>query len=113
MVTPQETEVIEKIEVDGGEVTITKEPIPETQYCDLLVACKCGETCTIGKGIEGGLQLVIVPKEESYVLLHCNKCLAELKLYLVPGEKPDKQDFEITEVKNEDVSQENKSEESL
>jgi hypothetical protein len=137
-----ETEVVEKIEVEGGDITITKEPIqeepiPEIHYCDLIISCKCGEVKKIGKGIEGGLQLVIVPREDSYILLHCDKCNSELKLHLVDGEKPEEGDnkiielltdeetakkiaenpnvevLESTTIENEDVSQENKSEESL
>ena len=128
------TEAIEKDGVVIGEVTMeyippTKKnkkkvvespPEPKINYCDLHIVCqKCGSDQTIGKGIEGGLQLIIVPQEDSYIQLTCDKCDASLRLLLTPGEAPVIPDFEIVDTTNEvtktseDVSQENKSEESL
>ena len=140
------TEVIEKDGVPIGEVTteyipptkeylknkkiknkkepVIEEPIPEPKinYCDLHIVCqKCGSDQTIGKGIEGGLQLIIVPQEDSFVQLNCDKCETSIRLLLVPGEAPtdnesndSKEDFKVVDTTvNEDVPQENKQEESL
>ena len=112
------TEIIEKDGVPIGEVEMeyippTKkskkqvviEPAePKINYCDLHIICqKCGRDQTIGKGLEGGLQIVIVPQEDSFVQLNCDKCDTSIKLQLILGEPPT----------SEDVPQENKSEESL
>jgi hypothetical protein len=102
---PEEKEVINMI------------PTPEMHFCDLHIICqKCGSDQTIGKGLEGGLQLVIVPKEDSFIQLTCDKCDASLRLILVPGEAPEPTaSVEIKEETkiDEDVPQENKQEESL
>jgi transcription elongation factor Elf1 len=133
------TEVIEKDGVPIGEVTmeyipptkeylknkkiknkkepVIEEPIPEPKinYCDLHIVCqKCGSDQTIGKGIEGGLQLIIVPQEDSFVQLNCDKCETSIRLLLVPGEAPVEEDFKVVDTTiNEDIPQENKQEESL
>ena len=133
------TEVIEKDGVQIGEVTMeyippTEEylknkkkkkkeaqpepepqPEPKINYCDLHIICqKCGSDQTIGKGIEGGLQLIIVPQEDSFVQLNCDKCETSIKLQLVPGEAPTEEDFKVVDTTiNEDIPQENKQEESL
>jgi hypothetical protein len=133
------TEVIEKDGVPIGEVTteyipptkeylknkkiknkkepVIEEPIPEPKinYCDLHIVCqKCGSDQTIGKGIEGGLQLIIVPQEDSFVQLNCDKCETSIRLLLVPGEAPTEEDLKVVDTTiNEDVPQENKPEESL
>ena len=133
------TEVIEKDGVQIGEVTMeyippTEEylknkkkkkkeaqpepepqPEPEIHYCDLHIICqKCGSDQTIGKGIEGGLQLIIVPQEDSFVQLNCDKCETSIRLLLVPGEAPIEEDFKVVDTTiNEDIPQENKQEESL
>jgi hypothetical protein len=92
-------------------------PTPETNYCDLHIICqKCGSDQTIGKGLEGGLQLVIVPKDDSFIQLTCDKCEASLRLILIPGEAPETKEETLTSEEpkiNEDVPQENKQEESL
>lgn len=105
VVTPETEEVINMV------------PTPEMNYCDLHIICqKCGSDQTIGKGLEGGLQLVIVPKEDSFIQLTCDKCDASLRLILVPAEAPEVKEVTITSEEtqiNEDVPQENKQEESL
>jgi hypothetical protein len=87
---------------------------PKINYCDLHMVCqKCKLDRTIGKGIEGGLQLIIVPQEESFIELSCSKCDTSIRLLLTLGEAPVTPDFEIVDTTDEDVSQENKSKESL
>jgi hypothetical protein len=95
-----------------GKATATEERIEfkeDKQYFDLILECKCGEQRTVGRGLGGGVQLVIMPEED--LPLHCLKCDALIKIRLLPGEKP----VETTAVKetNEDVQEENKPEESL
>ena len=91
------------------------QPEPKINYCDLHIICqKCGSDQTIGKGIEGGLQLIIVPQEDSFVQLNCDKCETSIKLQLVPGEAPTEEDLKVVDTTvNEDIPQENKQEESL
>lgn len=124
------TEVIEKDGKILGEVTkeyipptkkskkkAVEEPQPEPKinYCDLHIVCqKCGSDQTIGKGIEGGLQLIIVPQEDSFIQLNCDKCETSIRLLLVPGEAPAEEDFKVEDTTvDENIQETNKQEKSL
>jgi len=124
------TEVIEKDGEILGEVTqeyipptkknkkqavAEPQPEPKINYCDLHIVCqKCGSDQTIGKGIEGGLQLIIVPQDDSFIQLNCDKCETSIRLLLVPGEAPAEEDFKVEDTTvDENIQETNKQEKSL
>jgi hypothetical protein len=97
-----------------------KEEVPGVkswQYGDLAVVCKCGRTQIMKKGIEYGIQLVLTNREDSFVLLKCDECEAEIALRFIEGEKPAEEEVVIEpvieETVNEGVQEENKQEQSL
>jgi hypothetical protein len=98
---------VKEVEVDN---------VKSWQYGDLAVVCKCGSTKIMKKGIEYGIQLVLVNREDSFILLKCDTCGAELGLRFLEGEKP--AEVEVTEpiieeIVNEGVQEEDKQEQSL
>jgi transcription elongation factor Elf1 len=66
-----------------------KAPEPKVfEYGDLVVVCKCGRTQTVRKGMKEGINIVLAPREDSYVQLVCNECGADLRLCFVEGVAP-------------------------
>jgi hypothetical protein len=65
---------------------------PETklyEYGNLAVVCSCGSVQILGEGVEQGIQITLVNKEDSFIQLRCDKCNADIKLCLLEGIKPE------------------------
>jgi len=93
-------------------------PNPEArkfEWSDLVIQCKCGNTQTLNKGMNDGLQLLLFPTDASFIKLMCDKCGSELTLRLVEGVKPEDVDETVTssEIQDEGVQKEDKQEEVL
>jgi hypothetical protein len=80
------------------------------EYGDLVVACKCGQVQYLEKGVQHGVQLMLVPREGSFIKLACDKCESEISLKFIEGTKPEEP---ITEETNEGVQEENKENETV
>lgn len=82
------------------------------EYGDLVVQCSCGQQQILHKGISDGIQLVITPREDSFIQLRCDKCEASIKLCMIEGVKPDEADpLELKESPKEETADESISEE--
>ena len=110
--------VVEPVEV--------KPEVKMYEYGDLAVICsKCGSTQIIQKGIQHGMQFILVPREDSVIQLRCDKCDTDIKLCFLEGVKPEQTETEIeepvvnaepvvnTEEVNEGVQKEDKQEQGL
>lgn len=96
--------------------TVEKVKEPKSyEYGDLAVVCSCGSVQVLQKGIQHGLQWTIIPREDSYMWLRCDKCNADLKLCFLEGEKPEEVEKPTeseanTPEANESIQEENKTE---
>lgn len=94
-------------------VAATKVEEPEVkryEWADLVMICKCGHVHLVKDGMQEGVQLTLLPTENSFIRLMCEECGSELTLQFVEGKAP-----EITEqpILDESVQEENKQETSV
>lgn len=102
---------------------VKKEKQPEVkvfEYGDLVLTCKCGRVQTIAPSVHGGLQFMLVTREDSYMQFHCDECGADLKLGFVEGVAPaepvaatEPTNIEMKAPENESIPEESKEEQNL
>lgn len=105
------------------EITVTDEKAPEVkkyEWSNLVVKCKCGATQVLNKHMQDGVQLVIMPAENSFIKLICDKCDAELKLCFEETEAPPAEEEVVdaktetsSNIQNESIQEEDKQETSV
>lgn len=91
-------------------------------YGDLVIFCKCGHMHTLERGIQNGIQIVLVTREDSGVHLTCDGCGSDMWLKFVEGQAPEptaeastvtSPSTESTVTTDENIQKEDKQEESI